>query len=135
MELFEKVKFVERKSEAFERMYQKEIERELNLDKRGVIFGELTRYDWASELENHFYPMKFTKGTEIGLILPFRRLIFYSMPQVLITPCTEEEFLHAIGAFSKRRGYQIEYHEYAWQHEPIIEGLKDGTLPKRVSEE
>ncbi len=129
MKTSEQVIFLEQEVEAFEEMYKKEIQKELNPDTNRIYLENLTRYDWASSLENHFYPLATKTHGSIGLILPFRKLIFHSLPTSLLANSEEELLMDALNNLSDRRGYGLEYHEFAWQHEPVINGLLRNKLP------
>ena len=126
MAVSDQVRFLEEKVKAYEEMHRKEIKHELGFyGGTGLSLQPLTRYDWANSLEDHFYSMKFHGSREVGLILPFRRLIFHNLTE---TGFMEKEF-NALSKFSDNNGYAIEYYQFAWQHEPVIEGLQEGKLP------
>ncbi len=134
MEVSAQVRFLEKEVKAFEKMYREEIERELEPNKTGISIENLTYYPWSSSLENHFYPMSISEtGRGLGLILPFRKLIFHSLHNRLFVNSKEDVLFGILRDLSDRRGYGLEYHEFACQHEPIIEELANNKLPKAVS--
>lgn len=131
MKLSEQVAILEGNFEAFEKMYKSELEKELA--KTDISLQNLTFYPYISNhINNNFYPMVISKiDRQIGLILPIRRLIFHSLHGAHSLG-EDKERLEVLTNLSERRGYHIEYYEFAWQHEPVIEGIMKGKLPKDV---
>ncbi len=117
----EHVGFLENKAIAFENLYKQGIENQIKSHGGNISILNLTRYDWASSLENHFYPMR-KKNEGIGLILPFRKLIFHNLDYQRI-----ENNTRALIDFSEMNKYRLAYYEFAWQHEPVIEALSERT--------
>lgn len=124
-EVSDLVKFLEEETRAFSEMYRQEIEGGLKVGGIPVHLGQLERYDWAPSLADHFYSMLIPDEgmmNSVGLILPFRKLIFHS----LVSP-----FLDNLTKFSEGRGYCTEYNQFAGQHSFVIEQIMQGKLPKR----
>jgi hypothetical protein len=129
MKVSDQVSFLEEEIEAYREIYRKEIERELS--GTGIYLQNLTHYDFtSSDLKDYFYSMGISKGgRKIGLILPFRGLIFHSLHDANRLGSKDEKRIEVLAGLAERRGYHLEYNAFAWQEEPIIEGILEGRLP------
>lgn len=132
MKLSEQVATLERDFEAFEKMYKAELENELA--KTDIYPQNLTCSSISTHLDNKFYPMVISKTERgIGLILPIKRLIFHSLHGANHTgEHKDKERLEVLADLSKRRGYHLEYYDFAWQHGDVILRLMDGRLPHDI---
>ncbi len=90
----DQVKFLEEEKCAFSEMYRQEIEGELRVGGISLHIGQLANYDWAPSLADNFYSMSISErgNRNIGLILPFRKLIVHSLGRDDAIGITERPF-------------------------------------------
>lgn len=125
MRLSEQVADLEEDFAVLEGIYKNELERELK--QVGVHLQNLTCY--SSHITKRFYPIIASNPERsIGLILPFKKLIFHNLNNFYNKD--NKEIFEALFNLSERRGYHMEYNEFAHQHLPIIEDIMKGKLPK-----